>query len=143
MNRIEELESQLLQERENVGAYARKLARAETKSINLEDQLRQEREARESHECGDTCDALQAQVAQLRDERENLLEQQSPLYAQVAQLQTTVGQLRKMLEESLALVDESPHDKRAPEYLRQQVRGIVANKIRKALATCPAPVEEG
>jgi hypothetical protein len=52
----------------------------------------------------------------------------------VTQQAATISQLTKVLQESLSLVDESEHDKRAPEYLRQQVRGIVANKIKKALA---------
>lgn len=47
----------------------------------------------------------------------------------------------KLLQEVLSLVDESEHDKRAPEYLRQQVMGIVANKIRKALSRVPKELQ--
>lgn len=59
------------------------------------------------------------------------------LIASLGAAESLVREQVKLLQEVLSLVDESDHDKRAPEYLRQQARGIVANKIRRALSRIP------
>lgn len=98
----------------NVRQVAREIRlQDEARVAELGAQLRQEREARESHECGDTCDALQAQVAQLK---------------------ATVGQLRESVTAYRAAhpgCGRSGYDK--CDY---------CDMADAALATCPAPEEQ-